>query len=131
MLARQIARLPPVWAVVVLFVGLTLPQALLGLPIAAAGIGALPALAIVVVVGALMTLASAAEAEAIVRDREFREGGGYFGRIVERPWSVDGKVGVAPLVHVTLSADHRATDGHRGALLLDAIDVLLQKPEDL
>jgi pyruvate dehydrogenase E2 component (dihydrolipoamide acetyltransferase) len=54
-----------------------------------------------------------------------------FGRIVERPWSVDGKVGVAPLVHVTLSADHRATDGHRGALLLDAIDVLLQKPEDL
>jgi hypothetical protein len=83
-LARRIARLPPLWAVVVLFVGLTLPQALLGLPIAAAGIGALPTLAIVAVVGALMTPASAAEAEAIVRDRAFREGGGYFGKIVER-----------------------------------------------
>jgi amino acid permease len=83
-LARSIARLPPLWAVVVLFVGLTLPQALLGLPIAAAGIGPLPTLAIVVVVGALMTVTSAAEAEAIVRDREFRDGGGYFGKIVER-----------------------------------------------
>jgi hypothetical protein len=46
-LTRQIARLPPLWAVVVLFVGLTLPQALLGRPIAAAGIGALPTLAVV------------------------------------------------------------------------------------
>jgi len=83
-LARRIARLPPLWAVVVLFVGLTLPQALLGLPIAAAGIGPLPALAIVGAIGLVMTLTSAAEAEAIVRDREFRTKGGYFGRIVER-----------------------------------------------
>jgi pyruvate dehydrogenase E2 component (dihydrolipoamide acetyltransferase) len=32
---------------------------------------------------------------------------------------------------VTLAADHRVTDGHRGALLLAAIDRPLQEPEKL
>jgi len=54
-----------------------------------------------------------------------------FGKIVERPWVVDGRVVAQPLVSATLSGDHRATDGHRGALLLDAIDRLLQEPEKL
>ena len=54
-----------------------------------------------------------------------------YGRIVERPWVVEGEVVAAPVVHATLSADHRATDGHRGALLLEAIDALLQRPEGL
>jgi pyruvate dehydrogenase E2 component (dihydrolipoamide acetyltransferase) len=54
-----------------------------------------------------------------------------FGKIVERPWSAGGEVVSAPVVHATLSADHRATDGHRGALLLDALDSLLQRPEAL
>jgi pyruvate dehydrogenase E2 component (dihydrolipoamide acetyltransferase) len=35
------------------------------------------------------------------------------------------------VVSATLAGDHRATDGHRGALLLDAIDRLLQEPEKL
>jgi pyruvate dehydrogenase E2 component (dihydrolipoamide acetyltransferase) len=30
-----------------------------------------------------------------------------------------------------LSGDHRATDGHRGALFLAAVDRLLQQPEGL
>ena len=54
-----------------------------------------------------------------------------FGKVVERPWTVDGRVVAQPLVYATLSGDHRATDGHRGALLLDAIDRLLQEPEKL
>ena len=54
-----------------------------------------------------------------------------FGKITERPWAVGGKVDVRPLVTVTLSADHRATDGHRGGMLLSAIDRLLQTPEKL
>jgi pyruvate dehydrogenase E2 component (dihydrolipoamide acetyltransferase) len=54
-----------------------------------------------------------------------------FGKVVERPWVVDGRVVPQPVVHVTLAGDHRATDGHRGALLVDAIDALLQKPEQL
>jgi pyruvate dehydrogenase E2 component (dihydrolipoamide acetyltransferase) len=54
-----------------------------------------------------------------------------FGRIVERPWAVDGLIGVRPTVRVTLSADHRASDGHEGSRLLSLIDHLLQTPEDL
>ena len=54
-----------------------------------------------------------------------------FGRIVERPWVVDGRVVAQPVISATLSGDHRATDGHRGALLLNAIDSLLQEPEKL
>jgi len=54
-----------------------------------------------------------------------------FGRIAERPWVSDGRVEARPLVTASLAADHRASDGHRGGLLLEAIDQLLQKPEDL
>ncbi|MCX7892669.1 MAG: 2-oxo acid dehydrogenase subunit E2 [Burkholderiales bacterium] len=54
-----------------------------------------------------------------------------FGKIVERPWAVDGTVVVRPVVTATLSGDHRATDGHRGALYLDAVARLLQEPEKL
>jgi pyruvate dehydrogenase E2 component (dihydrolipoamide acetyltransferase) len=54
-----------------------------------------------------------------------------FGKVVERPWIVDGAVGARPLVTVTLSADHRVTDGHRGGLFLAAVERLLQAPERL
>lgn len=54
-----------------------------------------------------------------------------FGRIAERPIVVDGVVLARPLVTATLSGDHRATDGHRGGLLLAAIDRWLQTPEKL
>jgi pyruvate dehydrogenase E2 component (dihydrolipoamide acetyltransferase) len=54
-----------------------------------------------------------------------------FGTPLERPWVVDGKVVPRPLLTATLSGDHRATDGHRGALFLAAVDRLLQQPEAL
>ena len=53
------------------------------------------------------------------------------GRIVERPWAVDGLLGVRPVVRLTLSGDHRATDGVTGARFLAAVDRLLQHPEEL
>jgi pyruvate dehydrogenase E2 component (dihydrolipoamide acetyltransferase) len=40
-------------------------------------------------------------------------------------------VGVRPVVVATLAADHRASDGHRGARFLAALDRLLQEPEKL
>jgi pyruvate dehydrogenase E2 component (dihydrolipoamide acetyltransferase) len=40
-------------------------------------------------------------------------------------------VGARAAVTVTLAADHRASDGHRGALFLAAIDRHLQRPEAL
>lgn len=54
-----------------------------------------------------------------------------FGRPVERPWIVDGVVCPRTVVRATLSADHRASDGHAGALVLARIDALLQRPESL
>jgi pyruvate dehydrogenase E2 component (dihydrolipoamide acetyltransferase) len=54
-----------------------------------------------------------------------------FGRISSRPWVVDGEVVARPVVDLTLSADHRATDGHVGARFLAAIDRLLHHPEEL
>ncbi len=54
-----------------------------------------------------------------------------FGKIVERPWAVNGMVGVRPVMMATLAADHRASDGHRGGLFLAAIERLLQEPEKL
>lgn len=54
-----------------------------------------------------------------------------FGKVVERPWAVDGAIAVRPVVTATLSADHRVSDGHRGAIFLAAVDRLLQEPEKL
>ena len=54
-----------------------------------------------------------------------------FGSIVERPWAVGGLLGVRPVVTATLSADHRVSDGHRGALFLKTIADYLTKPEQL
>lgn len=53
------------------------------------------------------------------------------GRVVRRPWAVDGLLGVRPCVTVTLAADHRATDGFTGGRFLATIDRLLQTPEEL
>ena len=54
-----------------------------------------------------------------------------FGRIVERPWAVNGMLTVHPVVAVTLAADHRVSDGHRGGIFLAAIDRGLQSPQNL
>jgi pyruvate dehydrogenase E2 component (dihydrolipoyllysine-residue acetyltransferase) len=53
------------------------------------------------------------------------------GRVVDRPWAVDGMLAVRPVVSLTLAADHRATDGFSGARMLATVDELLQRPEDL
>ena len=54
-----------------------------------------------------------------------------FGRVAERPWAHDGMVGVRPEITATLSADHRVSDGIRGAHFLARVDELLQEPEKL
>jgi pyruvate dehydrogenase E2 component (dihydrolipoamide acetyltransferase) len=54
-----------------------------------------------------------------------------FGRVVTRPWVVDGAIGPRPVVCLTLAGDHRASDGHRGGLLLAEIERLLQEAETL
>lgn len=52
-----------------------------------------------------------------------------FGRVTEQPWAEHGLLGVRPVVSATLAADHRASDGIRGARFLAAIERHLQPPE--
>jgi pyruvate dehydrogenase E2 component (dihydrolipoamide acetyltransferase) len=54
-----------------------------------------------------------------------------FGKTVARPWVVDGAIGPRSVVTITLSADHRVSDGHAGALFLAEIAKLLQEPDKL
>ena len=54
-----------------------------------------------------------------------------FGRIMEQPAAIDGKVEVRPQMIATLAADHRVTDGHLGGRFLNQIAVLLQEPAKL
>ena len=54
-----------------------------------------------------------------------------FGKIGERPWAVDGLIGIRPILTASLSADHRASVGHRGSMFLTRVASLLQEPEKL
>ena len=54
-----------------------------------------------------------------------------FGMPVWRAWASDGMVGPRRVVSMTLAGDHRVSDGHRGALFLNAIEDLLSDPETL
>jgi pyruvate dehydrogenase E2 component (dihydrolipoamide acetyltransferase) len=54
-----------------------------------------------------------------------------FGKVVERPWAIEGQVVSRPVVTASLSADHRVSDGHRGGVFLSVIDRLLQEPGQL
>jgi pyruvate dehydrogenase E2 component (dihydrolipoamide acetyltransferase) len=54
-----------------------------------------------------------------------------FGSVIERPWAQDGLVGARRVVTSTLSADHRVSDGHRGARFLASIGRLLKEPQQL
>ena len=54
-----------------------------------------------------------------------------FGAVRERPWAVDGMLGVRPVVTATLAADHRASDGHAGSRFLTLIERQLKKTEEL
>ncbi|MCC7276347.1 MAG: 2-oxo acid dehydrogenase subunit E2 [Alphaproteobacteria bacterium] len=46
-----------------------------------------------------------------------------------RPWVVDGAVVARRLCRLTLAADHRVSDGHRGALFLAEVARLAENPE--
>lgn len=54
-----------------------------------------------------------------------------FGAVRPRPWADGDALAVRPVVTATLAADHRVSDGHRGALFLREIDRLIQAPEEL
>ena len=51
---------------------------------------------------------------------------------MSRLWVADdGEVRVQPVVNASLAADHRVSDGHRGAKFLVEFQQVLQRPETL
>jgi pyruvate dehydrogenase E2 component (dihydrolipoamide acetyltransferase) len=54
-----------------------------------------------------------------------------FGRPSDRPWVQEGRMVAVPVVTASLAADHRVSDGHRGALFLNELGERLQQPERL
>ncbi|RDH44107.1 dihydrolipoamide acetyltransferase family protein [Zooshikella ganghwensis] len=53
------------------------------------------------------------------------------GRVREVAWVEGQHIKPVTIVSISLAADHRVTDGHDGARLLNKINKLLQKPEQL
>ena len=53
------------------------------------------------------------------------------GKITQQPWAVNGALCVRPILVATLAGDHRATDGHKGGLFLEALNRYLQEVEKL
>jgi pyruvate dehydrogenase E2 component (dihydrolipoamide acetyltransferase) len=54
-----------------------------------------------------------------------------FGKVSEQPWVENGMIGIRPVLIASLAGDHRATDGHRGGLFLEALNRYLQEVEKL
>ena len=54
-----------------------------------------------------------------------------FGKIMEQPWVIESEIVPRPILQMTLAADHRVSDGHRGGLFLNAIAEKLDAPESL
>ena len=50
------------------------------------------------------------------------------GRIAERVVPLNGVPAVQPMLVLTLSCDHRAVDGARGAQFLDTVATLVEEP---
>jgi pyruvate dehydrogenase E2 component (dihydrolipoamide acetyltransferase) len=53
------------------------------------------------------------------------------GAVGERAWVHEGALAARKIVHASLSADHRASDGHDGARFLTRLAELLEQPEEL
>lgn len=54
-----------------------------------------------------------------------------FGGVHDQVLAVDGGIRILPVVHASLAADHRVSDGQLGARFLQHLAALLQQPEAL
>jgi amino acid permease len=90
--AERLESLPPTWSAFALTLTETVGAGVLALPIALAGIGVLPAVALLVVFGLINLITIAALVESINRDGAIRYGTAYFGRLVEDYLGVPGRV---------------------------------------
>jgi pyruvate dehydrogenase E2 component (dihydrolipoamide acetyltransferase) len=50
------------------------------------------------------------------------------GRVVDRPWVVDGEIEACKSLTVSLAGDNRVSDGRDGSRFLEGVDLILQEP---
>lgn len=91
-LSAWLENLPPFWTAYALTFTETVGASILALPIALAGLGPLPGVVILFVMGMINVLTIASMAEAVMRSGSMRYQGGYLGRLVRnylgRPASI-------------------------------------------
>jgi amino acid permease len=80
--ATRLGDLPPFWMAFALTLTQTVGAGILALPIALAGVGPLPGVALLVVLGLVNVLTVAAIAESFARTGTVRWGGAFLGRVV-------------------------------------------------
>src|SRR5215467_3808712 len=81
-LAKSLDSLPPFWTTFTLVLTLSLPQAVLALPIATSGVGPLAGIALLLFFGLINVLTMACMAEAFARNGSIRYGSAFTGRVV-------------------------------------------------
>ena len=97
--AKRLDSLPPFWTTFVLVITLSLPQAVLALPIATAGLGPLAGVGLLVLLGFFNVLTMACMAEAFGRNGSIRYGSAFTGRVVS---DYMGEAGSLLLVSATI-----------------------------
>jgi hypothetical protein len=80
--AKRLNLLPPFWTTFLLVITLSLPQAVLALPIAMSGLGPLAGVALLLFFGLINVLTMACMAEAFARNGSIRYGRAFTGRVV-------------------------------------------------
>ena len=81
-LAKSVDSLPPFWMTFTLVLTLSLPQAVLALPIATSGVGPLAGIVLLLFFGLINILTMACMAEAFARNGSIRYGSVFTGRVV-------------------------------------------------
>ena len=51
------------------------------------------------------------------------------GRIMDRPWAVDGGLAIRPVMQLSLTFDHRMVDGRQGSIFLSDVASFLAAPD--
>ena len=81
-IARRFEELPPFWIAYFLALTETIGEGILIVPVAVAGIGPIPAVILLILLGLANVITLAGLAEAVTRNGSMRYGAAYFGRLV-------------------------------------------------
>ena len=95
-LANTLERMPPFWTSFSLTLTETVGGSVLALPIALAGVGPIPGVVLLVILGLVNILTIAGIVEAITRNGNMRYGTAYFGRLVGDYLGRPGSIILAP-----------------------------------